>query len=255
MSAPALRLDKKISSLTYWEKHWRLSGITILNNWWQDDTNPAHLETQKSPNSRHHHHLVHIIAEQFITQRHIRYCHGLIFFLSSLVNYTVHHIGWEKNIFFGFTSCCLNHFTIFCFSLVISLSFSFKKDGFVFACIRFCRIMTSLPSPMHQASLIGQNIIVTTGCSSSHLPLAGPSSPFSLCLTHAPFHSRTLAHNGHARFLSAADTRFSWSAFTLRLPLTRPHFLSLQPCAAVQVLGHEPQPAAQFCSNLQLGLR
>lgn len=224
MSAPALRLDKKISSLTYWEKHWRLSGITILNNWWQDDTNPAHLETQKSPTSRHHHHLVHIIAEQFITQRHIRYCHRLIFFFPSLVNYTVHHIGWEKYIYilWIYFSLFKSSHKYFAFRLSFLFHFHSKKMALFFACVWFCRIMTSILSSMHQASLIAPNIIVTTGCSSSHLPLAGPLSTF--CLTRAPLHSCTLTHNRHAHFLFLPNAHFSWPALALHLLLTGPHF-------------------------------
>lgn len=75
---------------------------------------------------------------------------------------------------------------------------------------------------MHQASLIAPNIIVTTGCSSSHLPLAGPSSTF--CLTHAPLHSCTLTHNRHAHFLILPNTHSSWPALALRLLFTGPHF-------------------------------
>lgn len=101
--------------------------------------------------------------------------------------------------------------------------------------------MTSLPSPMHQASLIGQNIIVTTGCSSSHLPLAGPSSTLSLCVTRAPFPSRTLTHTSHAHSLPWSHMHFSGRVLTMRFPHACPHFLSLQPHTAVRVHGHEPQ--------------
>lgn len=99
--------------------------------------------------------------------------------------------------------------------------------------------MTSILSPMHQASLIGQNIIVTTGCSSSHLPLAGPSSAFPLpfCLTHAPFHGRMLAPSRHACFLSSPHTHFSQHAPILRLLLALPHFPSLRPWALCESTG------------------
>lgn len=82
--------------------------------------------------------------------------------------------------------------------------------------------MTSIPSSMHQASLIAPNIIVTTGCSSSHLPLAGPSSAF--CLAHAPLHSCTLTHGRHAHFLFLPNTHFSCPALTVHLLLTGSHF-------------------------------
>lgn len=61
---------------------------------------------------------------------------------------------------------------------------------------------------MHQASLIGHNIIVTTGCSSSHLLLAGPSSAHPLCLTHAPSLGHTLAPSRHACGLFFPNAHF-----------------------------------------------
>lgn len=99
--------------------------------------------------------------------------------------------------------------------------------------------MTSILSSMHQASLIAPNIIVTTGCSSSHSPLAGPSS--TLCLAHAPLHSCTLTHNRHAHFLFLPNAHFSWLALGLHLLLIslKPSFLSLQPYAAVRVHKHK----------------
>lgn len=131
-SAPALRLDKKISSLTYWEKHWRLSSTTILNNWWQDDTNPAHLETQKSPTSPHHHHLVHIIAEQFIAQRHIRYCHRLIFFfcLSKTKQYII--LVGKKYILWIYFSLFKSFHKYFAFPLPFLFHFYLKKMALFF---------------------------------------------------------------------------------------------------------------------------